>query len=79
MYELTLDHGVPVLVTPSKTTVTIQNDMKTSDDKLYVSMQNDVDAKWISVGSGDSVKFGEPMYVMQKSWAQWVFPVIEHD
>ena len=79
MNEIALNQGVPVLVTPTKASLTVQNTMKTSDDKLYISAQNSTDVKWIKVEPGDSVKFGEPMYLMQTSWAQWVFPVIEHD
>ena len=76
MTELSLTRDIPVQVVPSGTT-TIQNSMKTNDDKLFVSTSNDVSGKWMKIEAGDSVKFSTPMYLMQRSWATHVFPVIE--
>jgi len=78
MTEIALNKDVPVQITPSKTVVVIQNTMKTADDPLFISEGNDLTKKWIEIAPGDSVKFSEPMYVMQRSWPQWTFPVIEH-
>ena len=79
MNEIILSRGVPKMVTPSVGhTYTIQNSMITSDDPLYISAQSDLTVKWIEIKPGDAVKFGEPMYLMQKAWDTMVFPVIAH-
>lgn len=77
MDEITLEKGVPVQVTPSGSFTVIQNTMGTTDDPLLVSTHGDVSKKWMIVRSGGSVKFDEPVYVMQNSWKNFVFPVIE--
>ncbi len=77
MEELTLQKDIPQLLTPSDTVISVQNTMKTNDDKLYISTHGDIDKMWTLLEPGQIVKFAEPMYVMQKSWNQWVFPVIE--
>ena len=79
MTELLLNESVPVLVTPTKAVATVQNSLVSDDDDLYVSTHGDVVKKWISIKSGDSVKFSEPTYLMQTGRASWVFPVIESD
>ena len=79
MNEVILVKDVALLVESSKEVMVVQNTMKGTDSKLYVSAQNDPALKWIEIDSGESVKFGDPMYLMQKSWDQWVFPAIEHD
>ena len=79
MDELVLDNGVPIEVTPTKASMTIQNTMPSSDDFLMVSSHGDVDKKWMKVLSGGAVKFGEATYFMQTGRASWVFPVIESD
>jgi len=79
MDELILDINVPMQVTPaSDQTYTIQNTMKTDDDMLLVSTHGDLAKPWTEVEPRASVQFSDPMYLMQKSWAQWVFPVIAH-
>ncbi len=77
MEELTLQKDIPQLLTPSDTVISVQNTMKTNDDKLHVSTHGDVDMTWTLLEPGQIVKFAEPMYLLQRSWNQWVFPVIE--
>ena len=77
MDELTLITGVPVLLTPSLSYAVVQNTMKTSDDKLMFSSHGDLAKKWMKLASGCTVKITEPVYFMQNSWSQHVFPVIE--
>ncbi len=77
MYEVTLQKDIPKLVTPSGTVISIQNTMKTSDDRLHVSSHGDITKKWILLDTDQIVKFDGPMYLMQTAWNQWVFPVIE--
>lgn len=77
MTELVLNQGVPALLTPSLAVVTVQNTMSTSDDKLMVSTHGELTQKWIMVEPGDVIKFDAPMYLLQNSWNQYVFPVVE--
>jgi len=77
MTEITLERGVPLLVTPTKTTV-IQNLSTTSDDPIYVSTSGVVTEKWIRINAEDYIKFNTPLYFVQLAWNQLVLPVIEH-
>ncbi len=76
MDEIILNRGVPLLVTPTVTT-TLQNKMNSSDDKLLVSSHGDLEKKWITVDSGDYVKFATPVYFLQTSWNQLIIPLYE--
>jgi len=79
MDELILDINTPVQVSPNADqTYTIQNTMETSDDMLLVSTHGDISKQWTKIEPRASVQFSDPMYLMQKSWAQWIFPVIAH-
>ena len=79
MYEIALERHIPLEVTPEKASITIQNTMPSENQILYISSQNSIDMKWIKIEPGDSVKFGETMYLRQGAFDQWVFPAIEHD
>ena len=77
MEELELKNGIPVQVAPSGPLVVVQNSMTTTDDQLMVSEHGDLTKAWMQVGPGDAVKFDQPMWLLQKSWATFVFPVID--
>ena len=77
MTELSLEQNIPVLLTPSLLTATVQNSMQSSDDKLMVSTSGDVDEAWTTIEPRNYIKIDTPMYFMQTSWATYVFPVIE--
>jgi len=79
MDELILDTNTPVQITPTAGMVaTVQNTMGSDDDMLLVSTHGDIDKKWTKVEPRSSVQFSDPMYLMQNSRSQWIFPVIEH-
>lgn len=75
MDELTLDKGIPLLVTP--TTVTTVHNTMTSDDPLLVSSHGDVEKKWLEVFADGYVKFETPLYFLQTTGGQIVLPVYE--
>jgi hypothetical protein len=77
MNELELKKGIPVLVTPAGAFTVVQNSMTTTDDMLYVSKSGVMSEKWMEVVPGGSVKFAEPLFIMQDSWTTIVVPVIE--
>ena len=79
MNEIVLEKSIPLQVTPTKTSITVQNTMPADTQILYISEQGDKTKKWIKLESGDSVKFGEPMYLRQDAFDQWIFPAVEHD
>ena len=79
MNELTLEKYSPLAVTPTKASITVQNTMRSDNQTLYISSHGDLEKKWMRIEPGDSVKFGETMYLMQNAFDQWVFPAIEHD
>ena len=77
MTELTLKRGVPTKVTPSGSYAVVQNPTTTTDDMLLVSQSGDIDGRWMEVGPLGSVKFDQPMFLMQKAWTTLTLPVIE--
>ena len=79
MYEIILEKYTPLSVTPTKMSVTVQNTMRSENQILYISEHGDNTKKWIKIEPGDSVKFGETMYLRQDAYDQWVFPAVEHD
>ena len=79
MNEIILEKYSPLEVTPTKASVTVQNTMRSDNQILYISSHGDNTKKWIKIEPGDSVKFGETMYLRQDAFDQWVFPAIEHD
>ena len=79
MDELTLLSGVPVLLTPTKATATIQNTMPSTDDKLYFSAHGDVDKKWMTLCSEEKFVIKEATNFLQIGRSSWIFPVYESD
>ena len=77
MTELKLKKGVPVEVTPSGAFTVIQNSMTSTDDMLHVSASGALADKWMQVPPGASVRFVDPLFVMQDSWETVVVPVVE--
>lgn len=77
MDELILEKNTPTQVLPSSGLMIVQNTMGTTDDPLYVSTHGDINKKWLTVESGCYVKFDEPLFFMQGSWNNFVFPVVE--
>jgi len=77
MNEIVLERGVPLLVTPTTTTV-VQNLSTTSDDPIFVSTSGVLTEKWMKIDAEDFIKFNTPMYFLQNSWNQLILPVVEH-
>ncbi len=75
MDELELEREVPYRFVPTASTI-IQNSMFNTDEELYVSNHGDIDKAWLSIGPGATMTFSGELYFMQKSFNQYVFPVV---
>ena len=75
MDELELKRGVPYEFIPTASTI-IQNSMINTDEGLFVSNHGNIDKAWLSIGPGATMTFSGTLYFMQKSFNQYVFPVV---
>ena len=75
MDELELKREVPYDFNALSSTI-VQNSMINTDEELFVSNHGDIDKAWMSIGPGATITFSGQLFFMQKSFNQYVFPVV---